>query len=455
MDHQKNKNDIFNVDTENDSDSSTSADDKKTKNDTKVNDVIYNDSDTSISDDEKSDVSKSSNTNNYAKTKLNFIICELCGLEFSKKKHGSNMHNTWRNHMYIKHLKKPIDKAIEDQNSKSFSHCPIKNCDFQAKTPDKRLVALHYIGTKHSDVLKKLIKNITRNASDESSSSNKNSESEDDLEEKTNNDENEFATEKKSNGIKTLQIRLVRLKKEDLTMEQELQIKQESIPKISKFEIDHQEMNFRENNDLTKISSKKIKKEIKNENDDQSTPKRNKRPRPKCKKEQSEKNDDSPRIPKRLKTEKDHDNQMIVEENDTIETTNAEQTEKKKRFSCDSCGKLFSQLFSVQQHFKKNHKGNTLAYSKIQVDQNKTQTIKENSANNDSIKMDTSEILDDEEIESYDLDVALETEMNNSVTNNFGDNNPGLDKKFSGGLKTTVKITLGKKHALKNMISSL
>ena len=141
---------------------------------------------------------------------------------------------------------------------------------------------------------------------------------------------------------------------------------------------------------------------------------------------------------------------MIVEENDTIEKISEHQTENKKKFSCDSCGKLFRNLFSVQQHFKKNHEGNTLAYSKIQVDQNKTQTIKENSANNDfEIKMDTSEILDDEEIESYDLDVALETEMNNSVTNNFGDNNPGLDKKFSRGPNTTVKITLGKKYALK------
>ena len=49
-------------------------------------------------------------------------------------------------------------------------------------------------------------------------------------------------------------------------------------------------------------------------------------------------------------------------------------------------------------------------------------------------------------IESYDLDdVALETEMNNSVTN-LGDGNftEKLDKKFVKSKTTTVKITLAR-----------
>ena len=445
--NQKSKNDNNVDDIENDSDDSSECDDIKSKNDTiKSNDLIYNDdSDTSTSDD---DVSKSSSEfmkKDNAKTKLNFIICELCGLEYSKKKHGNNMMNSWKYHMYIKHLKNPIDNAIE-QSSKSFSqYCPIENCDFRAKTPDKRLVALHYIGVKHPDVLKKLVKDIKRNSAVADDLDNENFvKSEIQLHEKS-KVKKEFATEKEAHGIlKSLQIRLVRLKEENLTKEQELQIKQETIPKISsdveKFEI---EMNdFRENN-FTKKSLKTVNKNsifsVKYEDKDQSTPKR-KRPRPKCKVEQSEKNDDeSPRIPKRLKTEKDHDiNQKIMVENNTKTDESSDQIdEKKKKFSCDSCGKLYRNLFSVQQHFKKDHKGSALAYSKIQA------------ANNDEIiKMDTNTEILDEEMKSHDLDdVTMESEMNDAAKNLCGNDNfkESPDKKFvKSKTTTTVKITLAR-----------
>ena len=97
-------------------------------------------------DDEKSEKRRGSKS----------VICELCGFEFSREKYGANMFNIWRMHLYEKHFKKNINKAV--LKSESFTRCPIETCNFRTKTPMKINIVKHYIGKQHG-ILENLVAN--------------------------------------------------------------------------------------------------------------------------------------------------------------------------------------------------------------------------------------------------------------------------------------------------------
>ena len=123
------------------------------QNDTNVKKDTSNDFETLNDEEEDIIMEIDSKVESNSKTGNNVtIVCEFCGLEFSEKMACIGV-KKWRHHIYSKHLKSKIDEAVKD----SSTNCPIENCDYETKNPNRQLIIQHYIGYKSHGILEKLI----------------------------------------------------------------------------------------------------------------------------------------------------------------------------------------------------------------------------------------------------------------------------------------------------------
>ena len=320
------------------------------KNDAKENFETVNGSEEDNIMEIDSKVESNSNTEN------NVTICEFCGLEFSENIAGVKR---WRHHIYSKHLKSKIDDAIKD----SSTNCPIENCDYETKTPNRQLIIQHYIGYKSHGILEKLIADeLQLNKNVENEDSKVDFETVNEVEEDIIMDiDHDSKVELKKAGNNTIVCEFCQkeFSEEEFGVRRKDRWRQHIYGKHLKNTIDETiedllhcpvenctfEMEKYEKNRIVQhyISDKHGILET--------------------------------LIANQLQTDRIIEGKEEDATDDDLGSTfiekNLNQTEKKKKFSCDSCGKLFRNLFSLQQHFKKDH----LAYSKIKDEKDTTNEL--------------------------------------------------------------------------------
>ena len=121
-----------------------------------------------------------------------------------------------------------------------------------------------------------------------------------------------------------------------------------------------------------------------------------------------------------------YDENQDNSKNSVVEVQKSNKTTKE--FSCDSCGKHFLRVSSVQQHLKNEHKDNpTTTYSEVQ----------------------TNEIFESGE---FDVNSSNNQFHENFRENDFTKNNPTMS---SVPTTLTAMPAMGKKHALKSITSCL
>ena len=320
------------------------------KNDAKENFETVNGSEEDNIMEIDSKVESNSNAEN------NVTVCEFCGLEFSENIAGVKR---WRHHLYSKHLKSKIDDAIKY----SSTNCPIENCDYETKTPNRQLIIQHYIGYKSHGILEKLIADelqLNKNVKNEDSKVD--FETINEVEEDIIMDiDHDSKVELKKAGNNTIVCEFCQkeFSEEEFGGRRKDRWRQHIYGKHLKNTIDETiedllhcpvencsfEMEKYEKNRLVQhyISGKHGILET--------------------------------LIANQLQTDRIIEGKEEDATDDDLESTfiekNLNQTEKKKKFSCDSCGKLFRNLFSLQQHFKKYH----LAYSKIKDEKDTTNEL--------------------------------------------------------------------------------
>ena len=319
------------------------------KNDAKENFETVNGSEEDNIMEIDSKVESNSNAEN------NVTVCEFCGLEFSENIAGVKR---WRHHLYSKHLKSKIDDAIKY----SSTNCPIENCDYETKTPNRQLIIQHYIGYKSHGILEKLIADeLQLNKNVENEDSKVAFETVNEVEEDIMDIDHDSKVKLKKTGNNSIVCEFCQkeFSEEEFGGRRKDRWRQHIYGKHLKNTIDETiedllhcpvencsfEMEKYEKNRLVQhyISGKHGILET--------------------------------LIANQLQTDRIIEGKEEDATDDDLESTfiekNLNQTEKKKKFSCDSCGKLFRNLFSLQQHFKKYH----LAYSKIKDEKDTTNEL--------------------------------------------------------------------------------
>ena len=290
---------------------------------------------------------------------VDVVFCEFCKLKFTKQECNGRQKDKWRHHVYSKHLKSKIDEAVKD----SSTHCPIENCDYKTKNPNRKLIIQHYIGYKSHGILEKLIaEELQLNKNVENEDSKVDFETVSEVEEDIIMDiDHDSKVELKKAGNNTIVCEFCQkeFSEEEFGGRRKDRWRQHIYGKHLKNTIDEtiedllicpvENCTF----EMEKYEKSRIVQHyISGKHGILET-----------------------LIANQLQTDRIFEGKEEDATDDDLESTfiekNLNQTEKKKKFSCDSCGKLFRNLSSLQQHFKKDH----LAYSKIKDEKDTTNEL--------------------------------------------------------------------------------